>query len=291
MRHATDALQAVDKCHGLGGRREGRNPGVEAVVEIGGCNLLLGRRKGGGLEAQCRRGVARIAAFILRRLEAMQRKAIDQVGALRGNLNGGRVGNGGHARRMHVVAGRVRLAHRRDFLDDLERLACRRRFGRRGEGEFVRDVQLRLFRRESSDERLNLLVPRIGVENAHVPGPRVRLIALADGDVAQVTEGDEILRIEPQRRLEDRARLGHAARLVERLAVDNMPAHVPRLLREKLLADHDGLLDVPGLAKFVRQRREIATRVFVEFLLQLVGAGSAGHQSLGGGAQAGVRSG
>ena len=113
------------------------------------------------------------------------------------------------------------------------------------------------------------------------------MIGLAARDIAQMPQGNQVLGIECQRGFEYSARLGQLARLVQSLSVDDVTAHVTGLLREEFLADQDGLINVSRFAKFVGQRREVAPRIFVEFLLQLVDAGSTGHQSLGGGAQAG----
>jgi hypothetical protein len=104
-----------------------------------------------------------------------------------------------------------------------------------------------------------------------------------------VPQRDQVFRIEGERRLEDAASFVEPAALVQRLAVDDMPAHVAGLLRQELLADQDGLVEISTLSKLVGQRSEVAARVFVELPFELVDAVRAGHQSLGGGAQAAVR--
>src|SRR4051812_27565055 len=100
-------------------------------------------------------------------------------------------------------------------------------------------------------------------------------------------EGDKVLGVEAECRLEDAAGLLKPPSFVKRLPVNDVPAHVTGLLRKELLADHDCLVDLTRLSKFVRQRREVASRILVELLLQLVDAGGTGHQSLSGVAQAG----
>src|SRR6185436_19235846 len=59
--------------------------------------------------------------------------------------------------------------------------------------------------------------------------------------------------------------------------VHDVPAHVARLLREKLLTDEDRLVEVPELAVLVRQWREVPSRILVEFLPEFVDAGRTGH--------------
>ena len=140
--------------------------------------------------------------------------------------------------------------------------------------------------REAADQTLDLLVSRIRLEHALVPAARRGRIALARGDVAEVPQRDEVLGVERQRGLEHAQRFVQATALEQRLAVDDVAAHVARLLREILLADQDRLFEVANFAELIRQRGEVAARIFVELLFELVDAGGAGHQSLGGGAQA-----
>ena len=103
-----------------------------------------------------------------------------------------------------------------------------------------------------------------------------------------MTQRDEVLGIERERGLEHAARLVEAAALVQRLPVDDVPAHVSGLLRQELLADQDRLLEISSLSELIGQRSEVAAGILVELLFELVDAGGAGHQSLGGGAQAAV---
>jgi hypothetical protein len=63
---------------------------------------------------------------------------------------------------------------------------------------------------------------------------------------------------------------------------------VSGLLRQEFLADQDRLVEISSLTKLVGQRSEVAARILVELLFELVDAIGAGHQSLGGGAQAAV---
>jgi hypothetical protein len=64
---------------------------------------------------------------------------------------------------------------------------------------------------------------------------------------------------------------------------------VSGLLRQELLTDQNRLVEISALSKFVGQRSEVAAGIFVELPFELVNAVGAGHQSLGGGAQAAVR--
>src|SRR4029079_15598574 len=56
--------------------------------------------------------------------------------------------------------------------------------------------------------------------------------------------------------------------------------------REVRLANQDRLFEVADLAELVRGGSEVAARVLVDLLVELVDAGGAGHQSLVSGAQA-----
>ena len=95
-------------------------------------------------------------------------------------------------------------------------------------------------------------------------------------DVAEIPEGDQVLRIELERRLEDLAGLVELRCLEQCLAEDNMTADVRRLLWQVGATERDCLVQITGLAVLVRQRGEVASRVLVEFFLQLVKAGGAG---------------
>ena len=141
---------------------------------------------------------------------------------------------------------------------------------------------------KAREQRLDLVVARIRLQHALVPSPRRRRITLSSGDVAEVTQGDQVLGVERESGLEHAARLVEAATLVQRLAVDDVPAHVSGLLRQELLADQDRLFEVASLSEFVGQRSEVAAGILVELPFELVDAVGAGHQSLGGGAQAAV---
>src|SRR4051812_1561907 len=90
-------------------------------------------------------------------------------------------------------------------------------------------------------------------------------------------ERDQILRIESERGLEDRARLIVTSSLEQRLTVNDVPAHVAGLLWQKLLTDEDRLVEVAELPVFIRQWREIPPRILVEFLPEFVDAGRTGH--------------
>src|SRR5689334_11123234 len=96
-------------------------------------------------------------------------------------------------------------------------------------------------------------------------------------DIPEMAQGDEVLGIERQCRLEDAASLVVPSRFEKSLAIHDVAAHVARLLRQKLLADEDCLLEVPDFPVFVGERREISARILVEFLAELVDARSTGH--------------
>ena len=141
---------------------------------------------------------------------------------------------------------------------------------------------------EARDQRLYLVVTRIGLEHALVPPACGWRVALLPGDVTEMTQRNQVLRIERERRLEHRARVVEPSVLVERLAVDDVPAHVTGLLRKELLAYQNRLIEITPFSELIGEGREITARILVELLLELVDAGGAGHQSLGGGAQAAV---
>ena len=73
------------------------------------------------------------------------------------------------------------------------------------------------------------------------------------------------------------ARLIESRQLEQRLSVNDVAAHVARLLRQVFLANDDGLLGVARLAILVRKRSEIPTRVLVKLLSEFVDSGRTGH--------------
>jgi hypothetical protein len=97
------------------------------------------------------------------------------------------------------------------------------------------------------------------------------------GDIAKVTQCDEVFGIERERGLEDAPCLIVPARLEERLAVHDVPTHVPGLLGQELLTDENGLLEIADFAVFIGERREIPARILVEFLPELVDTRRTGH--------------
>src|SRR5437763_707513 len=63
------------------------------------------------------------------------------------------------------------------------------------------------------------------------------------------------------------------------LRIDNVSAHVPRLLGQIGLADEDRLFEIAYLAIFVGERGEIPTWILVEFLFEFVNSGRTGHEA------------
>ena len=92
-----------------------------------------------------------------------------------------------------------------------------------------------------------------------------------------MAQGDEILGIERQRRFKNRLRFLELPRLVQRLPVHDVAAHVPGLLRQVLAADRDGLFHFARLAVLVRQRSEVPPRILLEFLAQFFYSSGARH--------------
>src|SRR5205823_2354763 len=84
----------------------------------------------------------------------------------------------------------------------------RRRHGGRGRRSAHRRQELR-----------DLLIARVGLEHALVPDLGGGGVARCFRDVAEMPEGDEVFRIERQRRLENGARFFTFAGLEERLSV------------------------------------------------------------------------
>jgi hypothetical protein len=104
-----------------------------------------------------------------------------------------------------------------------------------------------------------------------------------------VPQGDQVFGIQRERGLEHSTRLVDATGFEQCLPVDDVPAHVTGLLRKELLADQNRLVEISTLTKLIGQGSEVAAGILVELLFELVDAFGAGHQSLGGGAQAAVR--
>ena len=130
---------------------------------------------------------------------------------------------------------------------------------------------------ERSYEFLDLVVSWINLEDSVVPRTCRGYVAARAGDVAEVAKRDQVFRIELERRLKRVARFVELSGLEQGLAEHDMPTDVGWLLRQVGAAEGYCLLYVPGLAELVRQWGEIASRVLVELLLQLVKAGGAGH--------------
>jgi hypothetical protein len=142
--------------------------------------------------------------------------------------------------------------------------------------------------RAGREQRLNLVVAGIGLEHTLVPPTRRRGVTLPSGDVAEMTQairfsGSSDSAVSNTPRASSRRPLSN-----RRLPVDDVPAHVTGLLRQELLADQNRLFEVSTLSEFIGQGSEVAAGILVELLFELVDAVGAGHQSLGGGAQAAV---
>ena len=107
-------------------------------------------------------------------------------------------------------------------------------------------------------------VPRIGFEKAFVPLPRPSEITVHLGDLAERAQRDEIFGVQLERRGEHVARFVRLAGFVERLAEHNVTTDVTGLSGEVRAADGNSLRRVACLAQLVRERREIAARIFLE---------------------------
>src|SRR6185312_13366888 len=121
-------------------------------------------------------------------------------------------------------------------------------------------------RGERGEECRDFLVARVELENLAVPAHCAHVVAGVSGYVAQVPEGDDVLRIETERLLEDSGGFLGLSRIVQRLAVHDIAAHVIRLLREVGPAEFDREIGVSGLTILVGQRREVALWVLVELV-------------------------
>jgi hypothetical protein len=151
---------------------------------------------------------------------------------------------------------------------DLERrfscgLCRRRRFGcdRRWTAITERSIQIR----DETDHRFILW---IRFEQPIVPAARFLRIASLQGEIAERAQRDEVLRIQHQRAFENLARLLKLGALEQRLAVDDLAAHVARHLGQVGAADLDGALGLASFPILVRQWREVAARILVEFCLK-----------------------
>ena len=123
----------------------------------------------------------------------------------------------------------------------------------------------------------DVIISRVRFKDALVPTARAGAVPFPLGDVAQVAEGLQIFRIEGKRLLEHGTRLGQIARFVQCLAKHNIPAHVLWLLRQELPTEANGLREISCFPQLVRQRGEVATRVFLKLFPELVDPGSSAH--------------
>ena len=302
------ALQALRQFQGRRRARHGRlelarleslgaMPGNRSVIVtgVGGLEAIERHRVAGGLV-----GVLLVAPDWCARGRKGNRRGERRLRGARGN----RWRDGGNPERDRVHGGQLvrrrrALGHRGNHgvrsLAAASRHLRERARARPRLVVLVRALLRRLCRRrrcrgrvERCDQALDLLVARIGLEHPVVPGARRAGVALHAGDVAEVPERDEVFRVERECGFEHASRIVEPTAFVQRLPVDDVPAHVAGLLREELLADHDRLLEVAHLPELVGERGEIPPRILVELLLELVDAGGAGHQHLGSGAQAAV---
>ena len=96
-------------------------------------------------------------------------------------------------------------------------------------------------------------------------------------NIAEVAKRDQVFGVERECRLEHTSRFIVPAGFEKGLAVHDVAAHVSRLLRQKLLTDENGLLEIADFPIFVRERREIPARILVELFPELVDARRTGH--------------
>ena len=114
-------------------------------------------------------------------------------------------------------------------------------------------------------------------EHALIPNTRAAQSRRLPTDVAEMTQRDQILGIERERGLENGPGFVETGKLEKRLSVDDMAAHMPRLLGQIFLANEDGLLEITRLSILVSERREVAPGVLVELLAELVDSSRTGH--------------
>ena len=127
--------------------------------------------------------------------------------------------------------------------------------------------------------RGNVVIARVGLEHAFKPTARTSRIAIGTRDVSQVTQRDQVFRIEIERLFKHVARLDQLALLVERLSKHDIAAHVTRLFRQVLATERNSLNQVTGLAALISEWREVAARILLELFPELVDPGSCAHPS------------
>ena len=127
------------------------------------------------------------------------------------------------------------------------------------------------------EEGDDLVVATIKLENAGVPTAGGLKVHPESGDVAQVPERDEVLRVDSQRGLKGGAGFLEPTGLEEALTVHDQPVHVAGLFAEVFFAQEDRPVNEAGLAVLVGQRREEAPRVLVVALPKVVDAVGCGH--------------
>ena len=125
--------------------------------------------------------------------------------------------------------------------------------------------------------RRYFLVSWIGFKDSAVPRSSGLNVTPRACDVAEVPERDEVFGIERKGSFEHRAGFVVTAGFEQRLTVDDVPAHVSGLLRQKLLTDEDGLLEIAKLPVLIRERREVTAGILVEFFSELVNSRRTGH--------------
>jgi hypothetical protein len=110
----------------------------------------------------------------------------------------------------------------------------------------------------------------IAIQSARIPAPRFLNVASLSRDITQMSQHDHVFGIESKGELKHFACFLDSMRIVKRLPVHHVAAHVGRLLREVRPADGYCLLGITGLAVFVGERGKISPRILVKFLPQLV---------------------
>ncbi|HYN80825.1 MAG TPA: hypothetical protein VES88_04935 [Gemmatimonadaceae bacterium] len=81
-----------------------------------------------------------------------------------------------------------------------------------------------------------------------------------------MTEHDDILGIEREGLMKYDTGFVHTASVIKSLTVDNVAAHMTRLLSKVSPTNGNRLLGISCFAVFVGKRRKIPTRILVEFL-------------------------
>nr|MDP9178143.1 hypothetical protein [Gemmatimonadota bacterium] len=112
----------------------------------------------------------------------------------------------------------------------------------------------------------DLRIVRVAIQRARIPAARFLGIPSLPCNVAEMPEHDDILGIERERLVKYDARFLHPASVIKSLTVNNVTAHVTRLLSKVSATNRYCLLGISCFAVLVGKRRKIPTRILVEFL-------------------------